>query len=138
MNFTSMDYFVALSEERSFTRAAERLSVTQQTLSAHVANVERELGVRLVNRRVPLTLTYAGEVFLGYARRLQSLERSMRQEFFDIAGDQQVMDGIVPAARHDAVRAPIMTKKRRTPPMVRTPSRAMPATARGLCPRARP
>ena len=94
MNFTSMDYFVALSEERSFTRAAERLSVTQQTLSAHVANVERELGVRLVNRRVPLTLTYAGEVFLGYARRLQSLERSMRQEFFDIAGDQQGLLGV--------------------------------------------
>ena len=94
MNFTSMDYFVALAEERSFTRAAERLSVTQQTLSANVANVERELGVRLVNRRVPLTLTYAGDVFLGYARRLQALERSMRQEFLDIAGDQQGLLGV--------------------------------------------
>ena len=37
------------------------------------AGVEAELGVRLVNRKVPLTLTYAGDVFLGYARRFQAL-----------------------------------------------------------------
>ena len=61
MNFQTMDYFIALAEERSFTKAAERLNVTQQTLSAHIASVERDLGVRLVVRRVPLELTYAGE-----------------------------------------------------------------------------
>ena len=44
MNFSTMDYFVALAEEKSFTKAAERLSVTQQTLSAHIAGVEAELG----------------------------------------------------------------------------------------------
>ena len=37
MNFSSMEYFIALAEERSFTRAAQRLMVTQQTLSAHIA-----------------------------------------------------------------------------------------------------
>ncbi|SER30115.1 LysR family transcriptional regulator [Parafannyhessea umbonata] len=94
MNFTSMDYFVALAEEKSFTRAAARLAVTQQTLSAHIAGVERELGVRLVNRRVPLTLTYAGQVFLGYAQRFRSQERAMRQEFLDIAGDQRGLLGV--------------------------------------------
>ena len=67
MNLNSMEYFIALVEERSFTRAAERLNITQQTLSAHVAGLERELRVRLVNRKVPLTLTYAGEVLLRYA-----------------------------------------------------------------------
>jgi DNA-binding transcriptional LysR family regulator len=94
MNFTTMDYFVAVAEERSFTKAAERLSVTQQTLSAHIAGVERELGVRLVNRKVPLTLTYAGNVFLGYARSFQAQERSMRQEFQDIAGDERGLLGV--------------------------------------------
>lgn len=84
-----MEYFIALAEERSFTRAAQRLMVTQQTLSAHVASVERELGVRLVNRKVPLTLTYAGEVLLGYARRFETDRRAMEQEFADIAGDAQ-------------------------------------------------
>lgn len=94
MNFQTMDYFVAVAEERSFTRAAERLSVTQQTLSAHIAGVERELGVRLVRRTVPLTLTYAGEQFLGYARRFQAGERAMRREFKDISGNERGLLGI--------------------------------------------
>lgn len=89
MNLATMDYFIALAEERSFTYAARRLNVTQQTLSAHIAAVERELGVRLVNRTVPLTLTYAGEEFLGYARRFQAERRALEQEFADIAGDVQ-------------------------------------------------
>ena len=94
MNFSTMDYFVAVAEERSFTRAAERCAVTQQTLSAHIASVERELGVRLVNRKVPLTLTYAGTIFLGYARRFQALRRTMGQEFRDIAGNEYGLLGV--------------------------------------------
>ena len=43
MNFTSMEYFIAVAQERSFTRAAERLHITQQTLSAHIAGIDREL-----------------------------------------------------------------------------------------------
>ncbi|WP_200799681.1 LysR family transcriptional regulator [Olsenella urininfantis] len=94
MNFSTMSYFVAVAEEQSFTRAAERLSITQQTLSAHVAATERELGVRLVNRRVPLTLTYAGREFLEYAREFQARERAMRQEFQDISGDERGLLGV--------------------------------------------
>ena len=94
MNFQTMEYFIAIAEERSFTRAAERLMVTQQTLSAHIAGVERELGVRLVRRTVPLTLTYAGESFLGYAQRFQAEYRALQQEFADIAGDERGLLGI--------------------------------------------
>ena len=48
MNFQTMDYFVAVAEEKSFTKAAERLSVTQQTLSANIAAAEKELGSKLL------------------------------------------------------------------------------------------
>lgn len=89
MNFQTMDYFVAVAEERSFTRAAERLNVTQQTLSANIAQAEKELGTRLLDRSVPLTLTYAGEEFLKYARRFQTTRRAMRQEFRDISGNER-------------------------------------------------
>ncbi len=61
MNFQTMDYFVAVAEEKSFTKAAERLSVTQQTLSANIAAAEKELGSKLLERTVPLSLTFAGE-----------------------------------------------------------------------------
>ena len=47
MNFLSMKYFLMLAEERSFTKAAERLHITQQTLSAHVAALASGHGLPL-------------------------------------------------------------------------------------------
>lgn len=88
MNFDSMDYFAVIAKERSFTKAAERLHITQQSLSAHIASLERELGCKLLVRSVPLQLTYAGEVFLRYASRFRQELTMMRQEFSDIAGSQ--------------------------------------------------
>ena len=89
MNFQTMDYFVAVAEEKSFTKAAERLSVTQQTLSANIAAAEKELGSKLLERTVPLSLTFAGEEFLRYARKFQAQRRAMDQEFLDIAGNER-------------------------------------------------
>lgn len=89
MNLDTMDYFVALAEEKSFTKAAERLNITQQTLSAHIANLERKLECKLVDRSIPLELTYAGEIYLGYAKRFQAERRSMEQEFIDISEGEQ-------------------------------------------------
>lgn len=89
VNFQTIDYFVAIAEERSFTKAAERLHVSQQTLSASIASVEREFGVKLVERSVPLRLTYAGEEFLAYASRFLAERRSMAQELSDIAHNER-------------------------------------------------
>ncbi|MBQ9256322.1 MAG: LysR family transcriptional regulator, partial [Acidaminococcaceae bacterium] len=50
MNFLSMDYFITLARERNFTRAAEKLHITQQTLSAHISNLEKETGAPLFLR----------------------------------------------------------------------------------------
>lgn len=89
MNFASMDYFIMVAREKSFTKAAQRLYITQQTLSAHIASIEKELGCALFVRHVPLELTYAGQVFLKYALDFQKRHRSMEQEFNDIAHRQQ-------------------------------------------------
>jgi len=89
MNFSSMDYFVVLARERSFTRAAEQLHITQQSLSAHIAGLEKELGCQLLVRSVPLKLTYAGEVFLRYAADFQSAQTAMQREFSDISRNQK-------------------------------------------------
>ena len=89
MNFATMEYFEMLARERSFTRAAERLHVTQQSLSSHIAKLERELGCQLIIRHVPLELTYAGEVFLSYAQSMREQFTTMRQEFWDIAQNDE-------------------------------------------------
>lgn len=47
MNLQTMEYFSVLARERSFTRAAEALHITQQSLSGHIAAVEQELGAQL-------------------------------------------------------------------------------------------
>jgi len=84
-----MIYFTTTARERSFTKAAEQLHITQQTLSAHIAAVERDLGCQLFIRHSPLELTYAGEVFLQYALDFQRKYRSMEQEFGDISHNQK-------------------------------------------------
>ena len=48
MNLQTMEYFSVLARERSFTRAAEALHITQQSLSGHIAAVEQELGAPLI------------------------------------------------------------------------------------------
>ncbi|WP_260609249.1 LysR family transcriptional regulator, partial [Streptomyces sp. WAC 01325] len=64
-------YFVAVAEELHFTRAAERLYVSQPALSKQVRALERHLGVELF-RRDPqgVTVTEAGAALLPHARRV--------------------------------------------------------------------
>ena len=89
MNFTSLQYFETLAHERSFTRAAQRLHITQQSLSTSIAKMEDELGCQLVVRHVPLELTYAGEVLLRYAASFREEYAVMQQEFCDISQNQR-------------------------------------------------
>lgn len=89
MNFDTLDYFAVLARERSFTRAAEALHITQQSLSSHIAGLERELGCPLLVRRIPLELTYAGKTFLRYADDIRRTRLAMQQELGDIAKNQK-------------------------------------------------
>jgi DNA-binding transcriptional LysR family regulator len=64
-------YFVTLAEELHFGRAAEREHIVQSALSQQVQRLERELGVRLVERSTHhVALTAAGAVFLAEARQI--------------------------------------------------------------------
>lgn len=71
MEFRQLRTFLAIAETRSFTRAAERVHLTQAAVSAQIKALEEEVGVLLfsrVNRKV--FLTEAGELLEGRARTL--------------------------------------------------------------------
>ena len=89
MNLRSVDYFIMIARERSFSKAANELYITQQTLSANIAALEQELECKLLIRHVPLELTHAGEVFLQYAYDIQQKLRSLRREIGEIANQDR-------------------------------------------------
>ncbi|MEU3610324.1 LysR family transcriptional regulator [Streptomyces sp. NPDC035033] len=69
MELRQLEYFVAVAEERNFTRAAERVHISQSGVSAQVRRLEHELGAELFDRSArTVTLTAAGEAALAHAR----------------------------------------------------------------------
>ncbi|MEI2702273.1 MAG: LysR substrate-binding domain-containing protein [Baekduia sp.] len=96
-----MRYFVAVAEELSFTKAAERLHMAQPPLSVQIRKVEAELGVELFDRsKRSISLTPAGTALLAEARRLldnaEIALRAVRQASQGQVGSLTI--GFVPSA----------------------------------------
>jgi DNA-binding transcriptional LysR family regulator len=69
MELRQLEYFVAVAEERNFTRAADRVHISQSGVSAQIRQLERELGAELFDRSArTATLTVAGKAALEHAR----------------------------------------------------------------------
>ena len=96
MELRHLRYFVAVAEERNFTRAAERLHMAQPPLSRQIQQLEETLGVQLFERNTrPLKLTETGKFFYSHAvqllaqtaelesmtRRVGNIERSLSVGF---------------------------------------------------------
>jgi len=82
-----LEYFLAVAEERSFTRGAQRALIVQSAASAAVHRLERELGHRLLDRGTRgVELTDAGRLVLGRARTLREQARAVRDDLDALAG----------------------------------------------------
>jgi DNA-binding transcriptional LysR family regulator len=89
MTFRQLQAFLAIVRERSFSRAAGRIHLSQPTLSQHIRELERELGKRLfVRRGREAGLTEAGRVFQPYAVRVTTAAEDGRQALAHLDGLQ--------------------------------------------------
>lgn len=84
MDYINSPYVLMLAQELNFTKAAEKLFVSQQNLSAHIKRIEEHYGVLLFERRPAVRLTYAGELFLAAARDAANIESELNAQFMAV------------------------------------------------------
>lgn len=81
---------VTLAEEGNMTVAAQKLFVSQPSLSYLLSYVEKELGTKLFNRNTtPLSLTPAGVSYIEAARKILNIKREMENQISDITAAHQ-------------------------------------------------
>lgn len=87
MELRQLAYFVAVAEERNFTRAARRIPIAQPAISQQIRRLETELGEMLfVRDRRGIRLTPAGEVLLPHARAMLADAEHAREAVVALSG----------------------------------------------------
>lgn len=87
INLHLLRQFVTVAEENSFSRAAAVMFLSQPAVSQAVQELERSLGITLIDRAGrQIRLTEAGEILLGYARTIFATERAAEQALVQLKG----------------------------------------------------
>ncbi|MFA5515018.1 MAG: LysR family transcriptional regulator [Desulfuromonadales bacterium] len=87
MNLRQIDIFLAVADTGSFSRGAEATLLTQSTVSQHIATLEDEIGIRLLDRTGRgAVLTGGGKLFLRHARRVRSELAALEQAMAGFRG----------------------------------------------------
>ncbi|MCU4710228.1 LysR family transcriptional regulator [Acinetobacter pittii] len=87
--------FVTIFETGSFTAAADRLHLTQSTVSQQLARLEESVGHALIDRTArPFKLTASGEYLIGYAQRILTLQQEAEALLKDPAGSIPIRIGL--------------------------------------------
>ena len=81
-----IEYIYAVYQERSFSKAARRLYVSQPWLSAAVKKTEKELGVQIFDRSTsPISLTEEGEYYLRQIERILAVQEEIKEHFSELS-----------------------------------------------------
>ena len=100
MDLLQLEHFLAVAEERTFTRAAERVCRTQPAVSQSIKKLEEEVGAALFARDVhEVSLTEAGRVLADYARRMVRLRD---EAFRQVSEIKSLKSGTLAIAAHEA------------------------------------
>lgn len=91
MDFHQLRVFLEVARQKSFSRAAENIFLSQPTISAHVKSLENEIGTPLLDRgQRELRLTEAGKILFKYAQELLEIKE---EAFLAIQKEYQIVQG---------------------------------------------
>lgn len=101
MDLKHLESFIYVADLHSFSKAADKLFVSQPTITAHIQNLEKELDCALLNRLGhTVTLTNAGEIFYRYAKdvvyTLGSAKLEISVSNSNIEGNVSILSSSVP------------------------------------------
>ena len=86
MASVEMEYVYLVYQEKSFSKAAQKLFVSQSAVSAMVRKAEAKIGCQIFDRStIPLTVTKEGEYYIKCAEQFMRLEKNMDAYFKDMA-----------------------------------------------------
>ncbi len=86
MDLKQFEYVLTINEERSFSKAAKKLFISQPSLSQYINRLETQLGVTIFDRNTsPLTLTYEGELYIETALNILSILDNLQKKFDDVS-----------------------------------------------------
>ena len=123
------EYFLTIVKERSISRAAEKLYLSQPYLSQYLAKLESNLGAILLDRsHTPLRLTPAGELFVTYLESQGYLARQLSSDLQELQNQEQRVVRIGVATWRGSVLLPdILPLYRKKYPDVRVELHESPA-----------
>ncbi|AQW85440.1 transcriptional regulator, LysR family [Campylobacter pinnipediorum subsp. caledonicus] len=84
MNIRQMEFVLQVAISKSFTKAAEKLNVSQPSLSQSVLKLENELGTELFDRKNNLSLTQVGQIYIEKARLILKLQDELNNKIVDL------------------------------------------------------
>lgn len=86
MTFQTLDYIIAIAEERSISRAADRLLISQPALSRQLKRLEDQLDAKLfVREHNEMRLTDAGKIYVNGARSIQNIHEHALEDIHKLS-----------------------------------------------------
>jgi DNA-binding transcriptional LysR family regulator len=116
MRLTHIRYFLVLSKELNFTRAARHCKISQPSLSNAIRSLERHLGGQLINRDRPVSLTAFGRNVRPFLQRafanIAKAKESARSHFHH-ANNVRFDRATLPAVRSENLNPHVMVMTRK-------------------------
>lgn len=109
MNWNQLQYIVTTAQEKSVTKAAKKLFISQPSLTLSIQNLEKELGVELFERnRSSLTLTYAGQLYYDWALSTLHAKERLGERISDIRNEGSHLIRLGVSPHRSALLLPII------------------------------